>query len=191
MHYPYIADASTTNKLSDDRCPLLTCLCKFILKCHWTAVYVFWDYHTPSILSLLFFFLICCASPEIEKSYFMSRFSTQPETSHCLIDVKLSLFLSSSLMPLPTWIACFTLWNSYQLRKIAGCASAENAGNVFPATDFKGNRQLAIPVCLTVRAWRTCRDACRDRLPAAAGKTFAAFPALVDVYLDIRTDPLQ
>ena len=25
----------------------------------------------------------------------------------------------------------------YQIRKIAGCACAGNAGNVFPATDFK------------------------------------------------------
>ena len=29
---------------------------------------------------------------------------------------------------------------SFQIRKIAGCACAGNAGNVFPATDFKGNR---------------------------------------------------
>ena len=27
------------------------------------------------------------------------------------------------------------------------------------------------------RAWRTCRDACRDRWPAVAEKTFSAFPA--------------
>ena len=33
-------------------------------------------------------------------------------------------------------------WASYQMRKIAGCACAGNAGNVFPATDFKGNRYL-------------------------------------------------
>ena len=31
-------------------------------------------------------------------------------------------------------------WASYQIRKIAGCACAGNAGNVFPATDFKGKR---------------------------------------------------
>ena len=43
--------------------------------------------------------------------------------------------------------------------------------------DFKGNRQSAIPACITARAWRTCRDACRDRLHAVAGKTFPAFPA--------------
>ena len=52
-----------------------------------------------------------------------------------------------------------------------------NARNVFPATDFNGNRQLATPACITARASRTCRGACRDRLPAVAGKTFPAFPA--------------
>ena len=34
-----------------------------------------------------------------------------------------------------------------------------------------------IPACITARASRTCPDACRDRLPAGAGKTFPAFPA--------------
>ena len=31
------------------------------------------------------------------------------------------------------------VWASYQIRKIADCACAGNAGNVFPATDFKWN----------------------------------------------------
>ena len=66
---------------------------------------------------------------------------------------------------------------SYQLRKIVGCACAGNAGNVFHVTDFKGDRWLAIPACITVRASRTCRDVCRDRQSAVAGKTFPAFPA--------------
>ena len=39
------------------------------------------------------------------------------------------------------WNERFVLhWASYHIRKIAGCACAGNAGNVFPATDFKGNR---------------------------------------------------
>ena len=71
-----------------------------------------------------------------------------------------------------------TPWASYQIRKIAGCACAGNAGNVLPATDFKGNCLLAILACITARAWRTCRDACRNRQPAM-GKTFPAFPAHV------------
>ena len=50
-------------------------------------------------------------------------------------------------------------------------------GTVPPAADFKGNCELAIPACITARASRTCRDACRDRLPAVTGKTFPAFPA--------------
>ena len=67
-------------------------------------------------------------------------------------------------------------WASSQILKPAGCVCAGNAGNVFPATDFKGNRQLATPACITAHASRTCRDACRDR-GSVAGKTFPAFPA--------------
>ena len=33
----------------------------------------------------------------------------------------------------------FCIWTSYQIRKLAGCTCARNAGNVFPDTDFKGN----------------------------------------------------
>ena len=51
----------------------------------------------------------------------------------------------------------------YRIRKIAGCARAGNAGNVFPATDLKGNRELAIPAWITACASRMCQDACRDR----------------------------
>ena len=58
-----------------------------------------------------------------------------------------------------------------------GLRMRRDAGNVFPATDVKGNHYIAIPACITARAWRTCRDACRDRLPTVAGKTFPAFPA--------------
>ena len=65
---------------------------------------------------------------------------------------------------------------SCQIRKIAGCACTGNAGNVFPAADLKGNGYLAISACITARASRRCRDACRDCLTAVAGKTFPAFP---------------
>ena len=50
-------------------------------------------------------------------------------------------------------------------------------GTFSPAADFKWNRYLATPACITARASRTCRDACRDRLHAVTGKTFPAFPA--------------
>ena len=60
-----------------------------------------------------------------------------------------------------SWI--YEPWASYQIRKIAGCACAGNAGNVFPDAEFKGKRDLAIPACM-------CRDACRDCLPRWRGK---------------------
>ena len=50
-------------------------------------------------------------------------------------------------------------------------------GTFSPDAEFKGKRGLAIPACITARASRTCRVACRDCLPAVAGKTFPAFPA--------------
>ena len=37
------------------------------------------------------------------------------------------------------WL-CINPWDSYQIRKIAGCACIWNAGNVFSATNFRGNR---------------------------------------------------
>ena len=76
-------------------------------------------------------------------------------------------------------------WASYQIRKIAGCACAGNAGNVSPAAEFKGKHELAIPACITTRASRTWRDACRDCLPAVAGKTFPAFPAHAHPQFDV------
>ena len=44
-------------------------------------------------------------------------------------------------------------------------------GTFFPPLTSKGNHYIAIPACITARASRTCRDACRDRLPTVAGKT--------------------
>ena len=62
------------------------------------------------------------------------------------------------------------VWASCQIGKLAGCACAGNAGNVFPPPTWKETHQLAIPVCITARASRTCRDACRDRYPTGRGK---------------------
>ena len=40
-------------------------------------------------------------------------------------------------------------WAPYQIRKIAGCACARNAWNIFPVANFKGSHKLAIPACIT------------------------------------------
>ena len=67
-------------------------------------------------------------------------------------------------------------WASYQIRKIACCTCAGNVGNVFPATDVKGNSYLAIPACITARASRTCRDSCRDRLSRSGEENIPGIP---------------
>ena len=62
---------------------------------------------------------------------------------------------------------------SCQIRKIAGCACAGNAGNVSP----RGRLQGKSLVSDSGMHHGTCRDACRDRLPAVAEKTLPAFSA--------------
>ena len=55
------------------------------------------------------------------------------------------------LIPLRRLVKCNPLakpWAPCQIRKIAGCACAGNAGNV-----FSRHRGLAIPTCITARAW--------------------------------------
>ena len=67
-------------------------------------------------------------------------------------------------------------WASYQIRKIAGCACAGNAGNVFPRRRFQRKPLVSDPG-MHHGTGVSCRDACRDRVPAVAGKTFPTFPA--------------
>ena len=71
----------------------------------------------------------------------------QPIFVYALAD-KFTLYQSKSFdikHPQPSGVhirfqsICST-WASYQIRKIAGCACAGNAGNVSPSTDFKRNR---------------------------------------------------
>ena len=67
-------------------------------------------------------------------------------------------------------------WASCQIGKIVGCACAGNAGNVFPATDFKRKTLVSDPnihhgTCVTHVPW--CMS---GSLTTVAGKTFPAFP---------------
>ena len=77
-------------------------------------------------------------------------------------------------------LVCYHLYQipraSYQLRKIASGACTGNAGSVFPATDFKGNRQIAITASRHVR---DARAVMHDWIanPPVAGETFSASPA--------------
>ena len=86
--------------------------------------------------------------------------------TYIIVSVKVNLNCKSTYCIGPTapWhCRCEVLWTSCQIRKSAGCACAGNTGNVFPV-----HRGFAIPTCITTRASRTCRDACRDRLPVVS-----------------------
>ena len=68
-------------------------------------------------------------------------------------------------------------WASYQIRKIAGCACAGNAGNVFPRRRFQTKPLVSDPgmhhgTCVTHVPW--CMS---GSLTCGDGKTFPAFPA--------------
>ena len=90
-------------------------------------------------------------------------------------------FRSASIKP--QWLAwaCLRIINGPLTRyaKLQVAHVPGMPGTFTPAADFEGNCFLAIPACITARALRTCRGACRDRLPAVTGKTFPAFPVHV------------
>ena len=101
-----------------------------------------------------------------------------PDDFSVVKDVLISKYISD--IDVATWYVRTTMWTNGPLTRyvILQVAHAPGMPGTFsPAADFKGNRWLAIPACITARAWRTCRDACRDRLPPVTGKTFPAFPA--------------
>ena len=54
-----------------------------------------------------------------------------------LIHSQTSTAVDSHFCPI---MACLTVWSSCQMREIACCACAGNAGKVFPVTDYKANR---------------------------------------------------
>ena len=65
--------------------------------------------------------------------------------------------------------------------RTSGSFSSGMSEALSPFVDIwvKLTRKLAIPACITARASCTCRDTCRDHLPAVARKKFPAFPAYV------------
>ena len=78
-------------------------------------------------------------------------------------------------------------WASYQIRKIAGCACAGNAGNVFPCRRFQIKPLVSDPgmhhgTCVTHVPWcmsgsLTCGD--RENVPGIPG---ACAPAILRIW---------
>ena len=81
----------------------------------------------------------------------------------------------------------FTPWASYQIRKIAGCACAGNAGNVSPCRRFQRKPLVSDPgmhhgTCVTHVPWcmsrsLTCGD--RENVPGIPG---ACAPAILRIW---------
>ena len=86
-----------------------------------------------------------------------------------------------------------TLWASYQIRKIAGCACAGNAGNVFPRRRFQRKPLVSDPdmhhgTCVTHVPWctsgsLTCGDG--ENVPGIPG---ACAPAILRIWQEAHGD---
>ena len=76
--------------------------------------------------------------------------------AHSMTDIHHGNLISELDYNHKSWCHLFIQCACCQICKIAGCACAGIAGNVSPPPG------LAIPICITTRAWRTCRKACRD-----------------------------
>ena len=83
-------------------------------------------------------------------------------------------------------------WASYQIRKIAGCACARNAGNVFPHCRFQRKPLVSDPgmhhgTCVTHVPWcmsgsLTCGDG--ENVPGIPG---ACAPAILRIWQEAHT----
>ena len=83
-------------------------------------------------------------------------------------------------------------WASYQIRKIAGCACAGNAGNVFPRRRFQMKPLVSDPgmhhgTCVTHVPWcmsgsLTCGDA--ENIPGIPG---ACAPAILRIWQEAHS----
>ena len=81
----------------------------------------------------------------------------------------------------------YSPWTSYQIRKIAGCACARNAGNVFPRRRFQSKPLVSDPgmhhgTCVTHVPWcmsgsLTCGDG--ENVPGIPG---ACAPAILRIW---------
>ena len=85
-------------------------------------------------------------------------------------------------------------WASYQIRKIAGCACAGNAGNVFPRRRFQRKPLVSDPgmhhgTCVTHVPWcmsgsLTCGDG--ENVPGIPG---ACAPAILRIWQEAHGNP--
>ena len=96
----------------------------------WNNVYIF------QYVIILFSLLLYCHIYMLTKHYNNDEYNVNPHK----LDVH--PILRAVWVPItPQKHVC--TWASCQIRKIAGCACAGNAWNVFPATNFKGNRHAS------------------------------------------------
>ena len=93
------------------------------------------------------------------------------------------------------WIWNTLSWASYQIRKIAGCACAGNAGNVFPRRRFQRKPLVSDPgmhhgTCETHVPWCISGSLTRDDGENVPGIPGACAPAILRIWQKAHTEPM-
>ena len=86
----------------------------------------------------------------------------------------------------------FRVWASYQIRKIAGCACAGNAGNIFPRRRFQSKSLVSDPsmhhgTCVTHVPWCMSGSLIRsdgENVPSIPG---ACAPAIIRIWQEAHS----
>ena len=99
--------------------------------------------------------------------------------------------------PAHQWFGGVISWASYQIRKIAGCACAGNAGNVFPPPTSKETARAVMHVGIANRRWRGKRSRHSQRMrnsqfyvsskrPISNAKWYCSSPTMDASCTDLR-----
>ena len=98
----------------------------------------------------------------------------------------------SAWKPVPFLQMC--LWASYRIRKIAGCACAENAGNVFPRRRLQTKLLVSDPgmhhdTSVTHVPWCMSESLTRGGGENVPGIPGACAPAILRIWHEVHTIP--
>ena len=96
-------------------------------------------------------------------------------------------------MELLSFRDCKLPWASYQIRKIAGCACAGNAGNIFPHRRFRSKSLVSDPgmhhgTCVTHVPWCMSGSLIRSDGENVPGIPGACAPAILRIWQEAHTD---
>ena len=124
----------------------------------------------------------------LEWKLYQGRYSgisiSATSSLHKQIDYKSNAWV---MTPIIAMELDYTQWASYQIRKIAGCACAGNAGNVFPRRRFQRKPRVSDPemhhgTCVTHVPWCMSGSLTRGDGGNVPGIPGACAPAILRIW---------